>query len=116
MTENQINFLLDKFFQHNHAPKDFPGWKGIAKKLIENGKCTVAGNGELWWGGIGNFIKVTPAPDAVDCSLLTFDVDEFTSTNNRYFAEAYDAHVNHLEQEQSRIQLELEDVHALVSD
>lgn len=113
MTDIQIQFFLDNFFQHDHASNDFPGWKGIAKKLIVNGQCTVAGNGELWWGGIGNFIQKEEAPDAVDCTRLTFDMKEFTSQNNQYFQQTLDRVLLQKHEEIMKLQKEVQEILAV---
>jgi hypothetical protein len=71
LTESQITYL-----------KSFFGdvYQNISDKLLRNGKCVVAGDGKLWHGGIGNFIRITDAEDFVDCKQLNFDVDEFLSS------------------------------------
>jgi len=69
ITEYQKKFLLQNFF----SLPEYPGWLNIATKLIESGRCIVAGHGCIWKGGIGNFIKTEPAEDAIDCTLYTFD-------------------------------------------
>ena|GEM_PF-1829767 len=73
MTGEQNEFINNHFFKNydNH------GWDNIARKLIKDGKCIVAGNSKLWHGGIGNFIKCAPAENAIGCSLLTFDKESF---------------------------------------
>lgn len=80
MTEFQKQFLLS-FFKN----EDYVGWKSIATKLIEDGSCVVAGKVSIWLGGIGNFIKVSDAENAVDCSLYEFDLEEFKTS--KYFLE-----------------------------
>lgn len=65
-------FLLDRFFYH----EDYPGWRNIATKLIQDGSCIVAGNECIWRGGVGNFIQTEPAKNAVDCLLYEFDLAE----------------------------------------
>ena len=73
MTGEQIEFIKKYFFKN----EEYAGWGSIAQKLLEDGKCIVAGNSKLWYGGVGNFIKCTSAEDAIGCSLLTFDKDSF---------------------------------------
>jgi len=71
LTGNQINYLKGFFGEDN---------ENVANKLLTTGKCVVAGDGKLWHGGIGNFIRITDAEDFVDCKHLNFDVDEFLSS------------------------------------
>lgn len=68
--------LLLKFFE----TKEFPDWKVIAEKLIETGECIVAGKDCIWIGGIGNFISTKPADNAVGCSLYTFNLEYFKTS------------------------------------
>ena len=88
LTEYQKEFLLEYFFKN----EKFPGWKIIATYLLEKGECIVAGIGDIWCGGIGNFIKITNAKNAVDCLLYEFDLEYFLSTewykeiSNQYIA------------------------------
>lgn len=73
LTNNQLDFLLNNFF-HNEK---YPGWRNIATKLLQDGKCIVAGQNSIWQGGVGNFIKVEDAEDTIECSLYTFDLEYF---------------------------------------
>mgnify|MGYP003335996484 CR=1 FL=1 len=72
MHELQKQFILTRFFAN-----DMPGWRTIGTKLIENGRCIVAGTERIWKGGIGNFIEVKPAEGTFECSLYTFDLKSF---------------------------------------
>ena len=74
MKQNQIDFLLEYFFQHNTKAV---GWRDIAIKLITTGTCIIAGGENPWLGGIGNFIRTRPEPDAYMCTVLSFNLDEF---------------------------------------
>jgi hypothetical protein len=73
LTAEQKNYLLEVFFYNDR----FVGWKSIAEKLLEKGSCIVAGTECIWIGGIGNFIKVTPAEDTFGCSEYKFDLEYF---------------------------------------
>ena len=74
LTDNQFTFLLDTFF----VTHEFAGCRNIGEKLLKNGRCIVAGDGtNLWCGGIGNYIETGETDEAVDCVLLTFDLDVF---------------------------------------
>lgn len=74
LNEIQINYLL-KFFPDNCA-----GAKDIARKLLTNGTCIVAGTKPIWSGGIGNFIKYKPVKDAFECTEYTLDIDYLLSS------------------------------------
>lgn len=73
LNEAQKEFILNFFF----PTVEYAGWKNIGEKLLDTGKCIVAGETCIWQGGIGNFISVKPAEDTVGCSLYTFDIDSF---------------------------------------
>jgi hypothetical protein len=73
LSDYQKTFLLDYFFKN----EKHSGWKNIATKLLDTGECIVAGKECIWVGGIGNFIKIEEAKDAVDCDLYKFDLEYF---------------------------------------
>lgn len=86
LNENQKQFLLDAFFVNNH----FSGWRGIAEKLLEKGKCIVAGDGGIWKGGIGNFILIKKDDDYMGCVEYSFDLEEFLESElYKYTKESY---------------------------
>jgi len=91
ITKNQEEFLLTFFEKENYA-----NWKNIAVKLIYDGSCIVAGNDPIWRGGIGNFIKISEAKDAVGCSLFEFDLAVFLSS--AWFREDWDLRVKELQE------------------
>lgn len=76
LTDYQKEYLLE-FFNINQG---YPGWKSIAEKLLNTGKCIVAGEDCIWKGGIGNFIKVEPEKNSFKCSVYTFCLDDFLSS------------------------------------
>lgn len=76
LTQIQKEFLLDYFFKDER----FAGWKNIATKLLEKGRCIVAGTDCIWNGGIGNFIKLSLAENTYGCLLYEFDLDNFLSS------------------------------------
>jgi hypothetical protein len=78
LIDKQIGFLTEKFFT---GQTDMPGAGRIANELLITGSCTVAGDGRLWNGGVGNFIRSEHAPGAVGCSLLRFDLAGFLSSS-----------------------------------
>lgn len=73
LSDYQKEVILNNFFKN----EEYPGWKNIATTLIDNGKCIVAGEKCIWFGGIGNFIKTTEAEGLYNCLLYTFDIEEF---------------------------------------
>jgi hypothetical protein len=75
LSESQKEFLLKWFFENDLH--HYPGWKAIAEKLLETGKCIVAGNTCIWIGGIGNFINTKETNEAVGCLVYEFDIDYF---------------------------------------
>lgn len=107
LTKNQKHFILENFFKLNSVP----GWYHIASNLIENGNCIVAGNGNIWYGGIGNFIKNKSAENAIDCSHLFFDLDEFLKSD--YFKDTKQYHVNDLIEQQRKLESQLNELYLL---
>jgi hypothetical protein len=76
LSQEQKDFILEHFFKN----EDYAGWKNIANKLLDTGKCIVAGDSCIWKGGIGNFIKVDTAKDGVDCLEYKFNVSSFLTS------------------------------------
>jgi hypothetical protein len=86
LTEYQKEFLLQQFFKN----EDFAGWRSIATKLLEKGSCIVAGTNRIWSGGIGTWIKMDEAENAVDCTLYTLDLQGFlTSEHYKQISSGY---------------------------
>jgi hypothetical protein len=77
LTDTQISILIDAFFL---TEASYPGLAEISRRLLLEGECIVAGNGQLWNGGVGSFIRVTVAKDAVGCAKLTLDREALLST------------------------------------
>lgn len=73
MNKAQKKFLLEYFFKNER----YAGWRNIAEALVDKGECVVAGDKNIWIGGIGNFIKVVKADGYIDCVKYTFDIDNF---------------------------------------
>lgn len=48
--------------------------------VLETGKCLVGQSKCIWHGGIGNYIKTSHAKGTVGCSLYTFDLAYFMSS------------------------------------
>lgn len=76
LTERQVEFLYDTFFK---GPS-LPGAPAMARRLLSTGSCIVAGDGRIWSGGVGNFIKTENATEAVGCTMLRFDLPVFLSS------------------------------------
>lgn len=73
LTEEQTKHILENFFKNDN----FTGWKEIGKKLIESGKCVVAGEKCIWNGGISNFITTKKADGFFGCLEYTFKLETF---------------------------------------
>lgn len=93
----QKDFLVRTFFKND----DFPGWEGIAEKLILNGECIVAGTECIWQGGIGNFITLSPVDTAVGCVRYEFDFELFLTSVHYREVRAY--HASQLRIKMSRL-------------
>jgi hypothetical protein len=77
LTTTQIEILVSLFFKTPDAP---PGAPEIARLLLADGSCIVAGTGRIWNGGVGNFTRPMPAEGAVGCTQLTFDREALLSS------------------------------------
>lgn len=97
LNEKQIEFILS-FFKENN----FPGAVDIARKLITNGSCIVAGKERIWKGGVGNFINIKDAENAIDCLEYTFDVEQFMKS--MYFQDAVESNLANLRRELHSLQ------------
>jgi hypothetical protein len=84
LTENQKLYIIENFFIH----PNYSGWRGIAEKLLEKGSCIVAGEGRIWNGGVGTFIKVEEISEAVGCVSYKFNLDLFL--DSEFFKECKD--------------------------
>ena len=104
LTDFQKEFILKNFFEN----ETYPGWRNIAIKLLEKGKCIVAGNGCIWIGGIGNFIKTETAKDAVDCTLYKFDLDYFLTSE--WYKEIKNSYMSILSEKKIEIEKEFEEI------
>ena len=104
LTEKQIEYIVNHFFKND----DFAGWKTIAVSLLMTGKCIVAGDGCVWVGGIGNFIKTNKADGFYGCTEYVFDLEVFLSClwykeyTEIYLNDLYDK-INELEEEHGEI-------------
>ena len=91
MKNNLTAIQKELLIEHLFRDERHPGWRTIATKLLDTGKCIVAGRECIWQGGIGNFIETKEAEGAVDCSEYSFDLDDFLTSN--YFKDVYNHHV-----------------------
>lgn len=103
LTKHQANFIVNNFFIDSR----YPGSRSIGEKLVENGKCIVAGTKSIYVGGIGNFIKTKEADDCVDCLEYTFDINMFLSS--KWYKETQDLFLNDLGSEIKRLKQEVID-------
>lgn len=104
LTDYQKNFILENCFKN----EEYAGWKNIATKLLETGRCIVAGNGCIWHGGIGNFIKTEEAKDAIDCTLYKFDLEYFLSSE--WYREIRNSYASILANKKREIEQECEEI------
>ncbi len=111
LTENQITFLLRYFFKN----EKYPGAENIARTLLEDGECVVAGNHCIWHGGIGNFIETKQAEGIVGCLLYTFDLETFLTSEwynnvkNQYLTLLSDKELE-LRKELSKLDIEYKEI------
>ena len=78
LTETQIKILINTFFE---ADDKYAGAPSVAKTLLEEGECIVAGTtNRIWNGGVGNFISIKDAPGSWGCSIYTLDLKSFLSS------------------------------------
>lgn len=110
LTQNQIDFLLEYFFTN----EKYAGWKNIATTLLIHGSCIVAGTTCIWDGGIGNFIKTSPAENTIDCSLYEFDLEYFLTS--KWYIEVKNEHVKALNDRKIEIEKQLFDMTINISD
>lgn len=89
INENQIQFLLNFFVGQEIKRYELSEEviERIARKLIIEGKCIVAGNKRLWAGGVGNFIKTEEHDDYIGCLVHEFHIKEFL--DSKFFKEIY---------------------------
>jgi hypothetical protein len=100
LTHYQKEYLLLHFFKND----EYAGWEGIARKLLDTGKCIVAGKECIWVGGIGNFIKTSEAEDAIDCLLYNFDFNALISS--KWFKEHTIEYTDELDRKISALKAE----------
>lgn len=104
LSQNQKNFLLKYFFKN----EKYPGWENVAIKLLNIGKCIVAGNTCIWIGGIGNFIKTDNSEDCEGCLVYTFDLEYFLTTE--FYKEISNEYISILSSKKRDIEQEYSDI------
>lgn len=104
LTQTQKEFILEHFFRK----EEIPGWRNIATKLLDNGECIVAGDGCIWNGGIGNFINLEKAQNAVDCTLYKFDLELLLSS--LWFKEYHESYAKVLYEKKIQAEEEYEEI------
>jgi len=109
LTDTQIEFILT-FFKNT----SYHGWKEIATKLLKNDYCIVAGTINIWKGGVGNFVKVTPSDDFFGCVKYTFDLKSFLSSN--YFKDVIESKLIDVKEEIENKKNEFNDLEALINN
>jgi hypothetical protein len=104
MTKTTKEFIKKHFFKNDQ----YAGWEGIADILLENGTCIVAGDGNIWVGGIGNFIERVEATNAIGCTVLTFNVETFLKS--KWYHEVATFYIDNLIEETRKIRAEIVDI------
>jgi hypothetical protein len=104
MKHYQKEFLLKYFFKN----EKYAGWRHIAEKLLDTGKCIVAGRDCIWHGGIGNFIHTEPAKNAIDCLEYTFNLEYFL--DSEWYKEISNGYIAELASKKREIEEEYEQI------
>lgn len=104
LTSNQKEFLLENFFKN----EEYAGWRNVATKLLESGRCIVAGKTRMWIGGVGNFIQMEDAHDAIDCTLYKFDLDYFMTSE--WYKDIYSQYISILYNEKLSIDTKYKEI------
>jgi hypothetical protein len=99
-----MNLLTKLFIRNQFFKSDHPQAKAASDALLDCGTCVVSGDGRIWIGGVGNFIKRNTEENFVGCTRLNFDKEAFLKS------EFYQAHARRYIEE---IQKEIE---AIVKD
>jgi hypothetical protein len=107
LTPHQMDFIVDNFFES----KQHAGSREIAIRLIDQGKCIVAGDKCIWQGGVGNFIKTNPEPRAFGCCEYSFDLEKFLES--AFFTEFHNVRLINLEKELKTLEKKLEELRDL---
>ena len=104
LNDTQKEFLLENFFKD----EKHPDWKNIATNLLEKGKCIVAGDKCIWFGGIGNFIKTSETEEAISCLLYTFDLKLFLSS--QWFKQVKENYLLDLVEQEKKLNKQIKEI------
>ena len=110
LTENQIDFILKKYFEP-HLNK-YAGAVNIGRKLLTQDSVIVAGNDCIFNGSIGNFITTKKAENFVDCLEYTLDI--YTLRTSKIFLSDWDIEFQRLTTELNSIKEKIIDMENLV--
>lgn len=105
LTDKQKTFILDNFFRPNN--KDY-GCSNIAKALLEDGNCIIAGNSSPWIDEIGNFITVEELANYYSCVKLIFNLESFLSSD--YYKEHKNNCLNKFIEEKEELETLIKEV------
>lgn len=100
----QVAFLLEYFFKN----EKYPGWKNIAKSLLDKGRSIVPGSECIWCGGIGNFITLSKPEGFFDCVQYNFDLENFLSS--AWFIEIQNEYLEILNQKREELNDEIDSI------
>lgn len=109
ITTIQKEFLLKSFFKN----EKYAGWRNVAEKLIDTGKCITSGTECIWNGGIGNYISLKPADGAVDCSEYTFNLKSFLQSG--WFKLYYKEYLKIIKTELDEKQKQYDEINNLIN-
>lgn len=108
LKESQESFILNHFFKND----DYVGWKNIAKQLLREGKCVVAGKECIWKGGIGNFIYTTNADNLIDCVQYEFNSEDFF--RSEWYKETHNQYCEELLKVRAKLEKEISDINEII--
>jgi len=102
-------FIVNTFFQN----QQYPGWKGIAYKLIDQGSCVVAGLQPIWVGGIGNYMNYTTPEDLVECTKYTFNLEVFLES--KWFREIAELRLAEINTKKTLLETEMNSLQNIIT-
>ena len=89
------DFILNNFFKN----EKYAGWYNIATKLLKDGKCIVAGEGEHIFTkmAVSKFIKTSKSDIGIGCQLYEFDLKAFLNSDE--FNEIHKREISKMEKQ-----------------
>lgn len=91
LTDFQVEYLCNNFF----GSQEHAGALNIGEKLLREGSCIVAGDGNIWVGYmVDNYINKETADDLIGCARLTLDLENFL--RNSFVRNHLENHLNEL--------------------